>query len=494
MKRFFGVVFALVLLLALVVTTTACRNDAYGNFGADAEILRPGIGILRGTVSIDNGGGALRAVAAPIANAEVWLEERPDLRSPTNASGVYEIVGVPAGVFHVVGKSSQATATFKMRSPAATLAQEGVTQVDLGLRHATNIVRGVLTDENGQPLASGTVVYLWGEPFFVRDGGRFETPPLPTFTGFDAINSIVVNRGLPQEFSAPVSFVSSGTPLEVALTIPQSGLTASAPPKVTLLASKDGQNRTSATANEQLSITAVVYPADSPETALTWSATRGTLGNTSTVDGDRRTRTWTAPTTRGLATVTIRIATTAGKMATASLPLYVIATDTFTVTYNGNGNTGGAVPTDGGTYETGATVTVLGNTGNLVKTGHTFAGWNTESSGSGTDRATGSTFLMGGSNITLYAKWTVNPTFTVTYNGNRNTGDNSYGLYQINMIDRLGPARLRQYNLRSNEDLFDPATNIRVMMQMSGNCTNWQPWSAYKNGSYRRFLNQYPPR
>ncbi len=80
------------------------------------------------------------------------------------------------------------------------------------------------------------------------------------------------------------------------------------------------------------------------------------------------------------------------------------------------------------------------------------------------------------------------------HNGNRNTGDNSYGLYQINMIDRLGPARLRQYNLRSNEDLFDPATNIRVMMQMSGNCTNWQPWSAYKNGSYRRFLNQYPPR
>jgi len=80
------------------------------------------------------------------------------------------------------------------------------------------------------------------------------------------------------------------------------------------------------------------------------------------------------------------------------------------------------------------------------------------------------------------------------HNGNRNTGDNSYGLFQINMIDSLGPARRRQYGLRSNEDLFDPATNIRVMLQMSNNCTNWQPWSAYKNGAYRRFLSLYPPR
>lgn len=80
------------------------------------------------------------------------------------------------------------------------------------------------------------------------------------------------------------------------------------------------------------------------------------------------------------------------------------------------------------------------------------------------------------------------------FNGNSNTGDKSYGLFQINMIGRLGPARLKQYGLRSNEDLFDPATNVRVMIRMSGNGSNWSPWSAYKNGSYRRFLSQFPPR
>ena len=32
-------------------------------------------------------------------------------------------------------------------------------------------------------------------------------------------------------------------------------------------------------------------------------------------------------------------------------------------------------------YLAGATVTVLGNTGSLVKTGYTFTGWNTAANG-----------------------------------------------------------------------------------------------------------------
>jgi LysM repeat protein len=80
------------------------------------------------------------------------------------------------------------------------------------------------------------------------------------------------------------------------------------------------------------------------------------------------------------------------------------------------------------------------------------------------------------------------------YNGNSKTGDKSYGLFQINMLGNLGPARLKQYNLKSNEDLFDPATNIRVMIKMSKNFTNWKPWSVYKRGTYKKFLSQYPPK
>lgn len=78
------------------------------------------------------------------------------------------------------------------------------------------------------------------------------------------------------------------------------------------------------------------------------------------------------------------------------------------------------------------------------------------------------------------------------FNGDSSTGDMSYGLFQINMIDELGPERMAQYNLSCYEDLFDPMTNIRVMIQMSANCSDWSPWSTYKRGDHEEFLSQFP--
>jgi uncharacterized repeat protein (TIGR02543 family) len=80
----------------------------------------------------------------------------------------------------------------------------------------------------------------------------------------------------------------------------------------------------------------------------------------------------------------------------------------YSVTYNGNSNTGGSVPTDSASYASGSTVTVLGNSGSLVRTNYTFNGWNTAADGSGTNRAIASTFTMGSANVTLYAQWTSN--------------------------------------------------------------------------------------
>ena len=79
---------------------------------------------------------------------------------------------------------------------------------------------------------------------------------------------------------------------------------------------------------------------------------------------------------------------------------------TYTVTYDGNGKTGGNVPTDSNSpYEENDKVTVLGNTGTLVKTNYTFTGWNTAADGSGTHYDADDTFTMGTSNVTLYAEW-----------------------------------------------------------------------------------------
>ncbi|CEJ07855.1 Cell wall-binding protein, partial [Acididesulfobacillus acetoxydans] len=90
------------------------------------------------------------------------------------------------------------------------------------------------------------------------------------------------------------------------------------------------------------------------------------------------------------------------------------AIPTYTVTYSGNGSSGGSVPTDSNNYTTGAAITVLGNTGSLVKTGSTFAGWNTAADGIGTSYAAGATLTMGSANVTMYAQWTANPPLTHT--------------------------------------------------------------------------------
>ena len=80
----------------------------------------------------------------------------------------------------------------------------------------------------------------------------------------------------------------------------------------------------------------------------------------------------------------------------------------YTVTYNGNGNTGGSVPTDATVYGSNATVTVASNSGSLTRTGYAFSGWNTAADGSGAHYTAGSgTFNINASTV-LYAKWTAN--------------------------------------------------------------------------------------
>ena len=100
-------------------------------------------------------------------------------------------------------------------------------------------------------------------------------------------------------------------------------------------------------------------------------------------------------------------------------------TTEWTVSYDGNGATSGIEPTDATVYdEDNNEVTVLGNTGNLAKTGYTFSGWNTQSDGEGTTYVAGNTFTIS-ANTTLYAKWTVN-----SYNVTLPTAD-AYGTYTM---------------------------------------------------------------
>jgi uncharacterized repeat protein (TIGR02543 family) len=113
----------------------------------------------------------------------------------------------------------------------------------------------------------------------------------------------------------------------------------------------------------------------------------------------------------------------------SNLTLYAKWTlnETYTITYNGNSNTGGKVPTDPNAYEAGNIAVVMENTGNLSREGYTFTGWNENADGSGRSFTSNSELKLESQNVVLYAVWTriTVVTFTVTYDGNGNTGGNA---------------------------------------------------------------------
>lgn len=55
---------------------------------------------------------------------------------------------------------------------------------------------------------------------------------------------------------------------------------------------------------------------------------------------------------------------------------------------------------------------------------------------------------------------------TDAYNGT--PPDDSYGLWQINMIGNLGPARRAQFGISDNSELFDPGVNAAAAYQVWG--------------------------
>ena len=67
--------------------------------------------------------------------------------------------------------------------------------------------------------------------------------------------------------------------------------------------------------------------------------------------------------------------------------------------------------------------------------------------------------------------------------------DRSYGLFQVNMHGGLGPARMKEFGLKSEKELFDPTTNVKAAKQILGS-KGLGAWSVYKSGKYKEFLPQ----
>jgi Lysozyme like domain/Excreted virulence factor EspC, type VII ESX diderm len=68
--------------------------------------------------------------------------------------------------------------------------------------------------------------------------------------------------------------------------------------------------------------------------------------------------------------------------------------------------------------------------------------------------------------------------------------DDSYGLWQINMIGALGPDRRDQFDLDSSKELFDPETNAKAAFAISGKGDSFQPWTTFTSGDYKSHLDE----
>jgi uncharacterized repeat protein (TIGR02543 family) len=98
--------------------------------------------------------------------------------------------------------------------------------------------------------------------------------------------------------------------------------------------------------------------------------------------------------------------------STGNITLY--AQWNSTITYNGNGQTSASSTIPAAIIAKGtAANTTLATAGTMARTGYSFAGWNTQADGLGTNYASGLTTYASTGNTTLYARWTATITFDV---------------------------------------------------------------------------------
>jgi hypothetical protein len=64
----------------------------------------------------------------------------------------------------------------------------------------------------------------------------------------------------------------------------------------------------------------------------------------------------------------------------------------------------------------------------------------------------------------------------LAFNGNSKTGDNSYGIFQINMIGMLKEGRKDKFGINFNSELLNPVINAQVAYHMSNGGINWSAW------------------
>jgi len=159
----------------------------------------------------------------------------------------------------------------------------------------------------------------------------------------------------------------------------------------------------------------------------------------------------------------------------STLTLYAQWTaDTYAINYYDNGGTGSP---SAGTKTYNVTFTLSSTT--PTQTGYTFAGWNTNSSGTGTNYAAGASYTTNAA-LDLYAKWTSNATAPLTPGGFAHTKTYSY-YTASNNLTRVTSSQKRQdwsYTAQVNYNLTWNASTGATSYEVGYSTTTTAPTNA----------------
>jgi len=153
----------------------------------------------------------------------------------------------------------------------------------------------------------------------------------------------------------------------------------------------------------------------------------------------------------------------------------VTVSASYTVSYNANGGSGAP-----SSQKKAQDVTLKLSTSTPTRTGYTFNGWNTNSSGTGTNYAAGANYTANAS-VTLYAKW--NPiNYSISYNLNGGavaTANPANYTIETNTITLNNPTRAGYTFVGwTGSNGNTPQTTVQITKGSTGNKTytaNWTP-------------------
>ena len=156
--------------------------------------------------------------------------------------------------------------------------------------------------------------------------------------------------------------------------------------------------------------------------------------------------------------------------------------NTYKVSFNGNGNSGGSTSTVTCTYGSNCTLSANG----FTKTGYSFAGWATSASGSVVyaDQASVKNLATSGT-VTLYAKWMAN-TYKIKFSGNGSTSGSMSNLtctydsnctLTANVFSKTGYSFAGWSTSASGSVAYDDQASVKNLAA-SGTITLYAKWTA----------------